>query len=55
MKNEKSPDPSVIHPIEGYDKEKYVKPAINSPDLLAEMDADDFDEDIHDPCLRFQK
>ena len=24
-------------------------------DLLNEYEDDDFDEDIHDPCLRFQK
>ena len=55
MKNGKNPDPNSVHPIEGNDKEIYVKQTINSPDLLAETDADDFNEDIHDPCLRFQK
>jgi len=34
MKNGKSPDPNVIHPIEGYDKEIYVKPAIKNPNIL---------------------
>ena len=28
MKNGKNPDPNVIHPISGYDKEIYVKPTI---------------------------
>ena len=33
MKNGKKPDPNVIHPIAGYDKEIYVKPIVmNAPD-----------------------
>lgn len=31
MKNEKQPNPNVIHPIKGYDKEIYIKPAISPP------------------------
>ena len=34
MKSEKRPDPNVIHPIEGYDKEIYVKPTITNPNIL---------------------
>ena len=34
MKNGKKPDPNVIHPIEGYDKEIYVKPTIQNPNIL---------------------
>ena len=34
MKSEKRPDPNVIHPIEGYDKEIYVKPTIKNPNIL---------------------
>ena len=30
MKNGKKPDPNVIHPIAGYDKEIYVKPTIGT-------------------------
>ena len=26
MKNGKQPNPNVIHPINGYDKEIYIKP-----------------------------
>ena len=28
MKNGKNPDPNVIHPVAGYDKEIYVKPIL---------------------------
>ena len=31
MRNGRSPDPNVIHPIEGYDKEIYVKPTVKNP------------------------
>ena len=34
MKNGKFPDPNVIHPIAGYEKEIYVKPAINHPNII---------------------
>ena len=34
MKSEKRPDPNVIHPIDGYDKEIYVKPTIKNPNIL---------------------
>ena len=30
MKNGKNPDPNVIHPVAGYDKEIYVKPTITN-------------------------
>ncbi len=33
MKNGKKPDPNVIHPINGYDKEIYVKPTIRNPNI----------------------
>ncbi len=34
MKNGKSPDPNVVHPIEGYDREIYVKPTIQNPNIV---------------------
>ena len=34
MKNGKVPDPNVIHPIAGYDKEIYVKPTITNPNII---------------------
>ncbi len=34
MKNGKTPDPNVIHPIAGYDKEIYVKPMITNPNII---------------------
>ena len=34
MKNGKVPDPNVIHPIAGYDKEIYVKPTITNPNVI---------------------
>ena len=34
MKNGKRPDPNVIHPIPGYDKEIYVKPTITRPNII---------------------
>lgn len=34
MKNGKNPDPNVIHPIAGYDKEIYVKPTITNPNII---------------------
>ena len=34
MKNEKKPDPNVIYPIAGYDKEIYVKPTITNSNIM---------------------
>lgn len=34
MKNGKMPDPNVIYPIIGYDKEIYVKPTIKNPNII---------------------
>ena len=34
MKNGKQPNPNVIHPIKGYDKEIYIKPAITNPNII---------------------
>ena len=34
MKNGKKPDPDVIHPIAGYDKEIYVKPTVKNPNII---------------------
>ena len=34
MKNGKTPDPDVIHPVPGYDKEIYVKPMVTNPNIL---------------------
>ena len=34
MKNGKDPDPSVIHPVPGYEKEIYVKPTISNPSII---------------------
>ncbi len=34
MKNQKVPDPNVVYPIEGYDKEIYVKPTIKGPNII---------------------
>ena len=33
MKNGKMPDPNVVHPIPGYDREIYVKPTIKNPNI----------------------
>ena len=33
MKNGKTPDPDVIHPIPGYDREIYIKPTIKNPNI----------------------
>ena len=65
----KTPDPNVIHPIAGYENEIYVKPTITNPNIIVgdltrvkaelekrlDVDSDDSYEDIHDPCLRFQR
>ena len=34
MKNAKVPDPGVVHPVAGYDREIYVKPTITSPNII---------------------
>lgn len=34
MKDGKRPDPNLIHPIPGYDKEIYVKPTIKNPNII---------------------
>ncbi len=34
MKNGNRPDPNVIHPIRGYEKEIYVRPTIRNPNIL---------------------
>lgn len=34
MKNEKNPNPNMLHPIAGYEKEIYVKPAIKNPNII---------------------
>ena len=33
MKDGKTPDPNVIHPVSGYEKEIYVKPAVTNPNI----------------------
>ena len=34
MKNAKTPNPNVIHPIPGYEKEIYIKPTIKNPNII---------------------
>lgn len=34
MKDGKMPNPNIIHPIKGYDKEIYVKPAIKNKNII---------------------
>ncbi len=34
MKKGKTPDPNVIHPIPGYEKEIYVKPTVRNPNII---------------------
>lgn len=34
FKNNRKPDPDTLHPIAGYNKEIYVKPAINNPNII---------------------
>lgn len=34
MKNGIIPDPNVLHPIKGYDKEIYIKPAVNAKNII---------------------
>ena len=34
MKDGKIPDPNIIHPVKGYDKEIYVKPTLKNPNII---------------------
>ena len=34
MENRKKPDPNAVYPIAGYEKEIYVKPTINNPNII---------------------
>ena len=34
MKDGKTPNPNVIHPIKGYDKEIYIKPTVKNPNII---------------------
>lgn len=34
MKNGVRPDPNIVHPINGYDKEIYIKPTIKNPNII---------------------
>ena len=34
MKDGKVPNPDIIHPIAGYDKEIYVKPTVRNPNII---------------------
>ena len=34
MKDGKTPNPNVIHPIKGYDNEIYIKPTIKNPNII---------------------
>lgn len=34
MKDGKTPDPNTVHPINGYDKEIYVKPTVKNPNII---------------------
>lgn len=34
MKDGKTPNPNTIHPINGYDKEIYIKPTIKNPNII---------------------
>ena len=34
MKDGKTPNPDAIHPINGYDKEIYIKPTISNPNII---------------------
>ncbi len=33
-KNKRRPDPNVVHPVEGYNEEIYVKPTIRNPNIV---------------------
>jgi virginiamycin A acetyltransferase len=34
VKDGKTPDPNVVHPISGYDREIYIKPTITAPNII---------------------
>ena len=34
MKDGKTPNPNVIHPIKGYDNEIYITPIIKTPNII---------------------
>ena len=34
MRDKKTPDPNVIHPIAGYEQEIYVKPTVKNPNII---------------------
>ncbi len=34
MKDGKTPNPDVIHPVAGYENEIYVRPSINNPNII---------------------
>ena len=34
MKNSNLPDPNTIHPIEGYEKEIYIRPTVHNPNII---------------------
>lgn len=34
MENGKNPNPTIIHPIVGYDKEIYIKPTVKNPNII---------------------
>ena len=34
MKEGKTPNPNVVHPIKGYENEIYIKPTINNPNII---------------------
>jgi len=34
VKDGKTPDPNVVHPISGYDREIYIKPTITDPNII---------------------
>ena len=35
MKNGKVPDSGTVHPVEGYEKEIYIKPTVSNPNIVA--------------------
>ncbi len=34
MKDGKKPNPNIVHPINGYEQEIYVKPTITNPNII---------------------
>ena len=50
MKNGKTPNPNVIHPIKGYEKEIYIKPTISNPNRIvgdfSYIDDSDFESHV---------